>query len=98
MPKISTSGLSDHMGILPCSRLVCPPLETADTDAKLFGVSDVTAVLPHDCGVTIFLLCYNESTLLPHTIRHYMRWLPNARMVVLDNESADNSRQIALEG
>ena len=45
--------------------------------------------------VKVFLVCYNESELLPHTVQHYKRMMPSCEIVVNDNFSTDNSRELA---
>lgn len=47
--------------------------------------------------VTIFLLCYNEEVLLPHTLKHYKNKFPKAHFVLVDNHSTDASCSIAKE-
>jgi len=47
--------------------------------------------------IHLFILCYNEELLLPHTLKHYRTQLPHAYITVYDNESSDRSREIAEE-
>jgi glycosyltransferase involved in cell wall biosynthesis len=48
-------------------------------------------------SIHIFLLCYNEELMLPHTIRHYRKNFPSASITIFDNHSTDRSAAIAEE-
>lgn len=45
--------------------------------------------------IYVFLLCHNEEILIPHTIRHYKKHIPNCQIIIYDNQSTDRSCEIA---
>ena len=45
--------------------------------------------------VNVFIFCFNEEILLPHTINHYKRCLPNCIITIIDNMSNDSSEEIS---
>lgn len=47
--------------------------------------------------VHVYVLCYNEEVILPHTIEHYRRNFKDCAITVYDNKSTDESRNIAKD-
>ena len=47
--------------------------------------------------INIFLTCFNESLILPSTIKHYKSLMPSCSITIYDNESTDNSIELARE-
>lgn len=46
-------------------------------------------------NINVFLMCFNEEILLPHTIKHYRNLIPSCKITICDNESTDNSVHLA---
>lgn len=47
--------------------------------------------------ITVYTIAYNEELMLPHFINHYRALFPGCVIVVYDNESTDNTREIAAD-
>ena len=46
-------------------------------------------------SITVYTMAFNEELLLPHMIKHYRDRFPNCHIVVYNNNSTDNTKQIA---
>jgi glycosyltransferase involved in cell wall biosynthesis len=43
----------------------------------------------------VFIVCYNEAIMIPHTVSHYRSRFPDCKITIFDNFSSDNSVEIA---
>lgn len=47
--------------------------------------------------ITIYIVCFNEVIILPHTVRFYRKRFRDCKIVVVDNFSTDRTAQLAKE-
>ena len=47
--------------------------------------------------INIYTIAYNEEVMLPHFIRHYRERFPDCKITIFNNESTDNTVDIAIK-
>ncbi len=53
--------------------------------------------MKNDLGIAILIPCFNEETTIRQVINNFKKALPKARIYVYDNNSNDNTVQVALD-
>ena len=62
-----------------------------------FERDSVSAINNSQVTVVVFIPCYNEEITIAKVVTDFKRELPGARIIVLDNNSTDNTAQVAKQ-
>jgi len=73
------------------------PLKTADNGIATREYQSEQANLGTDLGVAVAIPCYDEATTIAKVVRDFKAALPQASIHVFDNNSTDNSADLARE-
>jgi glycosyltransferase involved in cell wall biosynthesis len=57
----------------------------------------MSEILPKQTRVAVILPCYNEETAVADTVKGFREALPEAEIFVFDNNSADRTREMAIQ-
>ncbi len=69
---------------------------TEDVSVRDFSRTDHSSNVPSGLRVAVLVPCYNEAATIGDVVRDFRRELPTARVYVFDNNSGDDTREIAM--